>query len=134
MNQLKLPLITLEIKYNSIGWLHMTINNHHFCISYLNDFINDMKDVLVFKDDNYDMAVHRNYFDGEGVDLYLTSWCNDNLLFISWEYYGESHVPEIELMSFNYDDFIKEFDSAFMKINDKYWTQFDLDSINKEDK
>lgn len=129
-NQNKLPMITLEIEDNSIGWLHMTINNHYFCVSYLNDFIQDMRDLLIFNHnnyDNYDIEIHREYFDGEGVDLFLNVWKYDNTLFIAWEYYGDEE--EYELMTFAYNDFIKEFDKQFMAISDKYWTQFDLDSV-----
>lgn len=124
-------MIDIEIPDNTIGWLHLKINDKLFTVSYLTDFITDMRELLTFADNNYrETEVHRIYLDGEGKDLFLTSWRAIYDLYIVWEYYGEEDKQNLEIMKFNYNDFVKEFNEKFEVIKDKYYQQFDLDSIS----
>jgi hypothetical protein len=120
-------MIDLFIPETAIGWLYLTINDNKFCVSYLSDFYKEMEKLLTFSENTYDMQANRIYLDGEGKDLYLTAWRHDNLLFIVWECETDELVTE--LMKFDYDDFLNEFNKNFEVIREDYYTRFDWDRM-----
>lgn len=128
-------MIEIKIPEDRIGWLWLTIENKSFEVSYLNDFINDMKNLLTSDDDNHnDTEVHRVYFDGEGEDLYLTAWKELDTLYIVWEHYGKEDKSDLKIMQFNYNDFVKEFNDKLEAAKDVYYKKFDFDSMFKNNK
>lgn len=120
-------MIDIKIREKAIGWLDLTIKDKTFTVSYLSDFINDMQILLDLNDSCRDMKVNRTYLDGEGIDLYLTAWKSDKHLMLAWEVWEDD--LSIELMQFNYQEFVEEFNQKFEVVRDVYFKQFDLDSV-----
>lgn len=125
--------INIKIQPYGIGWLDFTIQDKTFHVSYLSDFIEDMRGLLVFgKDKDYNPCeVHRTYFDGEGIDLYITTWIDLDSLFLTWEHYNKHGELDIKTFRFDYDKFMKVFENEFSRVKDLYYTIFNLDSLDK---
>jgi len=114
-----MPIIKIE-NINS-GWLTFSINNRSFVVSYLSNFKKEMEYLLDLPDD--DMTVKRICLDGEGPMLYLTAWRVYNDLFIVWEEWTDK--VETDIMRFGYEDFVKEYQSAFGKVKEAYKKDFE---------
>jgi hypothetical protein len=121
-------MIDLFIPEKSIGWIYLTINSNRFCVGYLSDFIESMKKLIKFDNNEWNHKVNRIYLDGEGKDLFLTAWKHENILFVVWE--SEDDNLKVELMQFDYNDFVNEFNTKFELIKENYYTRFDWDSMN----
>jgi hypothetical protein len=65
--------------------------------------------------------------DGEGVELYLTAWRVYDKLFIVWEVWTDDISTNI--MQFDYNEFVNEYNTQFDLIKEVYMTHFDLDSM-----
>ena len=127
-------MVDIKIAENSMGWLKFILEDKSFNVSYLSDFIEEMRELLDLSDDyKHDKEVHRIYLDGEGKDLYLTAWREYKTLYIVWENYGEEDKADLKIMQFNYNDFMKEFNDKFETIKKDYYNLFDYDE-NKYNK
>jgi len=121
-------MVDIKIAENSIGWLRFILEDKSFNVSYLSDFIEEMRELLDLHDDyTHDKEVHRIYLDGEGNDLYLTAWQEYYTLYIVWENYNEEDKSDVKIMQFNYNDFMKEFNDKFETIKKNYYSLFDID-------
>ena len=121
-------MVDIKIAENSIGWLRFILEDKSFNVSYLSDFIEEMRELLDLHDDcTHDKEVHRIYLDGEGNDLYLTAWREYRTLYVVWENYNEEDKADLKIMQFNYNDFMKEFNDKFETIKKNYYSLFDID-------
>lgn len=119
--------MNIKIEPHNIGWLTFGIEDKVFEVSYLSDFINEIKDLLDFNKEDLSTKVKRIYLDGEGTDLYLTAWMDLKEIFIVWEEWTDD--VDLKIFRFNFEEFKSEFEKQFDKIRDIYFEKFDLDSI-----
>jgi len=120
-------MYNIKIENIEHGWLDFTIKDKTFTVSYLSDFIKDMKNLLTFEQEYNDNQVNRIYLEGEGIELHLTAWRVMNKLFIVWEYWLND--VEFTIMRFSYVDFVKEFNEKFEEIKESYYNNFDLNTM-----
>lgn len=102
------------------GWLTLHINNKSFRVSYLTNFKREMDEVLRISYGEHE--VNRVLFEGEGLDLYLTSWRVYDKLFIVWELMNDDPKPEV--MVFDYEKFIEDYQIMLDEIEDNYRKDF----------
>jgi len=118
------------------GWLTLTLNDgkkeKSFQVSYLDDFISSMRNLLSIKNNDYDEQdnVGRIYFDGEGHDLYLTAIreCYGDNLYIVWEQYEKEEI--IDIFQFKYEEFCEAFEDEFSRVSETYYKNFDWDTLS----
>jgi hypothetical protein len=118
---------TIEIARIGHGWLTFFINNHPARVSYIVNFKLLMKDLRDIGGD-----IRRINLDGEGVDLYLTSWLVYNVdtgiddIYILWENW-ESDVPEFIMFKCDYSKYKEIYNDEFARIEKKYDENFAFD-------
>lgn len=103
-----------DISNVQFGWLTMSLSGKIFIVSYLTDFLENMKAILNLSDEN---DCVRLYFDGEGIDLYLTCYLHPykNRIFIVWEEYGSRVEPDITVLEMDYDNLCRDIKNWFRK-------------------
>ncbi len=113
----------LSIAY---GWLVFEItdgvHSMKFQDSYLDDFVEEIDYLLEFDFNDTEIDSKAIVLDGEGVNLYLVSFkdmLEDNF-YITWKRNDEYPVT----MSFNYEEFVKEWKKTKELIKDDYKKHF----------
>ena len=110
------------------GWLTLHINSKQFCVSYLTDFKKAMDILLNLSE--IDQEIKRIYFDGEGLDLFLTAWRCNGRFFIVWELDDSDSSPEV--MVFNYGEFMDEYEVMLEGIAENYRKDFLMEEDNED--
>lgn len=114
------------------GWLKLTLykgfKKREFWVSYLTDFIGEMRYLLDVTIGDQD--VRRIMLDGEGQELYLTAWKDQysNKLYLVWEYYNKKGKRKCDLFEFNTTKFINHFNRIFNNVSEDYYGHFDWET------
>jgi hypothetical protein len=124
----------INIQNISVGWLNLTIGNRTFHVSYLTDVnkeldkVKDLQNCFSYENATPELL----YFDGEGVELYLTVRKEYDDLIIIWEEHSREDKIILERMEFFYPEFLLEWNQLWNKIKEEYYKNFDLDTFMKE--
>lgn len=114
------------------GWLKLTLykgfKKREFWVSYLTDFIKEMRYLLGVTIGDED--ARRIMLDGEGQELYITAWRDQytDKLYLIWEHYNKKGKRKCELFEFNATKLINHFNRIFNNVSEDYYSHFDWET------